>query len=511
MRKYTIFIFILFITILNGKAQFYSFEAHNIHYMLKGISSDKVEVTYEPYFWNGPSDHTMNRKKVVIPSVVWHKNKRYHVTEIANLAFLNNQSLTSIYVPKTISYIGFIAFKNCPSLKSINVNTKNPHFCSVDGVLFNADKTILIKHPAGRTDTSYIIPPGVKCITMNAFELCSSLRSVVIPEGVTKIATETFLDCSAITSINIPNSVTSIEDWTFCNCQSLSSINIPNNILNIGWGAFHGTALHKDSTNYTNGALYIDSCLIEIPKEISGNYKINTGTRLIAKQAFCNQSTLTSVNIPESVKSIGSGAFAYCTNLYSVSIGHNVTHIGEYAFSMCSSLTSIVIPERLTKINQGMFKGCTSLTSVKIGENVTIIEPNVFDETALYNDESNWINGILYVDNCLIRAKANSGNICKIVEGTRIIADKAFMEHQSLTSLTLPQSLTAIGDMAFMNCQKLAKITIHAPIPPHINEETFKGVNPTTIIYVPAESIADYQEAPGWKNFVYFRPLTSKP
>ena len=161
-----------------------------------------------------------------------------------------------------------------------------------------------------------------------------------------------------------------------------------------------------------------------------------------------------------SVTSIGFCAFHNCSSLTSITIPESVTSIGDFAFDGCSSLTSITIPNSVTRIGNGAFSYCSSLTSITIPNSVTSIGEGAFYGTALYNEKSNWENSVLYISNCLIEAKDDISGAYIIKEGTRLIADGAFGDCESLTSITIPNSVTAIGFGVFQGCSRLRSITI---------------------------------------------------
>jgi hypothetical protein len=164
------------------------------------------------------------------------------------------------------------------------------------------------------------------------------------------------------------------------------------------------------------------------------------------------------LTIPNTVTTIGDQAFRNCTKLTSVTIGNSVTSIGNWAFDGCSSLTSITIPNSVTSIGIGAFRFCYDLTSLTIGNSVTSIGEGAF--TACF----------------------------------------------SLTSITIPESVTSIGNSAFFNCTGLTSIINQNPVPQVINDGMYSAVFSATTysnatLYVPATSLALYQEANGWKNF----------
>ena len=120
--------------------------------------------------------------------------------------------------------------------------------------------------------------------------------------------------------------------------------------------------------------------LLKAPESLSGKYTIRKGVKVIGNSAFWLCSSLTNINIPNSVTTIGEGAFAWCKSLTSINIPNSVTTIGERAFSGCESLTNLNIPNSVTTIGEGAFKDCNSLISINIPNSVTIIENCAFED-----------------------------------------------------------------------------------------------------------------------------------
>ena len=418
------------------------------------------------------------------------------VTSIDSSAFYGCSSLTSVTMSDSVTSIGNPAFENCTSLTSIEVSDNNGNYSSVDGVLFNKDKSELITYPAGKTDSEYVIPNSVISIGDSAFENCTSLTSVTIPDSVTIIGRYAFENCTSLTSVTIPNSVTSIGDYAFYNCTSLTSVTIPDSVTSIGSGAFENCTSLKSIEVSENNKNYasIDGVLFNkdkselvtypagktdseyvIPNSVTSigysafenctsltSVTIPGSVTSIDYSAFENCTSLTSITIPDSVTSIGDSAFRSCTSLTSVTIPNSVTSIDSSAFSSCTSLIGITIPNSVTSIGYGVFQDCTSLSSVTIPNSVTSIGDSAFYNTAYYNDESNWDNGVLYISDCLIDTNYNFDSTTDYVikDGTRIIADSAFSNCDNLISVIIPNSVTSIGDSAFSDCTSLKSVTI---------------------------------------------------
>ncbi|MCI7351067.1 MAG: leucine-rich repeat protein [Ruminococcus sp.] len=261
------------------------------------------------------------------------------VKSIGKLALQGCNNLISINIPSSVTSIGNGVFSNCSSLSDINVEPGNTMFSSESGVLFDKNKTKLIKYPINKSGDSYDIPNSVTSIGAGAFANCNNLASITIPSSVTAIENDAFAHCKSIASITIPDSVNSIGYGAFYNCTSLSEVTIPDSVDSIGDSAFY------NCTRLTS---------ITIPDSVNS----------IGESTFSGCTSLTSITIPDRVTSIGIGAFSGCTSLTSITIPNSVTSIGDFAFGNCTSLTSITIPDSVNSIGYGAFYGCTSLKSI---------------------------------------------------------------------------------------------------------------------------------------------------
>ena len=229
------------------------------------------------------------------------------VESIGYKAFMSCTGLTSLNIPGSVKLIEEGAFAGCTSLKSINVSDSNANYSSLDGNLYNKDKTELINYAIGKEDTSFTIPDSVTYIGYCAFHNCASLTSINISDSVTEIYYMAFAYCSNLTSVNIGNSVKEIGYYAFEWCESLESVTIPDSVEIIDYEAFTSCRNLK---------------IVEI----------ENGVKEIGYRAFECCYSLESINIPDSVTSIGDGAFSYCDNLKSVIIPKSVTSIGDMAF-----------------------------------------------------------------------------------------------------------------------------------------------------------------------------------
>ena len=298
---------------------------------------------------------------------------------------------------------------------------------------------------------------SVTSIGYTAFEYCSSLTSITLPNSVTSIGDGAFACCSSLTSITIPNSVTSIGDWVFKDCTSLTSIILPNSVISIGGWVFQ-------------------RCY-----------------------------SLTSITIPNSVTSIGDGALENCSSLTSIVVesGNTVYDSRENCNAIIETATntliaggqSTIIPNSVTSIGDYAFEGCSSLTSITIPNSVTSIGSNAFYDVLniMYSGTatgSPWgarsVNG--YVDGYFVYADDTK---------THLLACSA----AATGEITLPNSVTSIGDEAFRNCSGLTEFTIPENIT-YLGDQVFEGCSGITSITWNAKSCQDR-----WKDLYYYSQL----
>ena len=184
---------------------------------------------------------------------------------------------------------------------------------------------------------------------------------------------------------------------------------------------------------------------------------------------YNDRDKINKVVIKDGLTSIGDFAFYECRNITSVTIPNSVTSIGEYAFWSCASLTSVIIPNSVTSIGNCAFAYCRSLTSVTIPNSVR----SMGDGTFQY---------------CSLTSITISSTVTSIGSAT-------FQGCYYLTSVEIPNSVTNIGDYAFRSCDRLALVTFKGSTPPEFGKGVFNNIDKSIPVYVPANSIEEYENA----------------
>ena len=467
------------------------------------------------------------------------------VTTIGEYAFGYCSNLASITIPNSVTSIRYNAFTECSSLKSVYINDIaawcNISFIEVYSNPLSYARSLYLNN---ELVTELIIPDSVTTIGFAAFENYSNLTSVTIGDGVTLIETSAFSGCSSLASVTIGESVTSIHTDAFGNCSSLTSIyckaiNPP--YIDPGYSFINN---HSNLKIYV-----YEECLDRYKKEwygladkIVANGNIPNGTKFstiiytttdeniitpnnliiksnrytegkgvlefygtsIRESAFESCSSLESVIITNGVTTIGNYAFRYCFDLATLTISDSVTYIGAHAFWNCSSLTSVTIPDSVTSIEEGAFSGCESLQEFNgkfssedgrcliINRGIYSVAPSGLTEYTIPDDVT-WIGNFAFVG-------CSSLTSVTIGDSVTTIGDYAFYGCSSLTSITIPDSVTTIGYEAFRYCRSLTSVYCKATTPPYIYGDIFLATNISNI-YVPMESVEAYKCS--WYEYAY--------
>lgn len=218
---------------------------------------------------------------------------------ISNGAFLDCSTTDALLIPSSVLIIGDFAFENFNG--SINVDPNNPNYSSIDGVLFNKDRTSLIRCPVSKKG-DYTIPSSVTTINYRAFLGCNDLNSVIIPSSVIKIYDGAFENCKSLKSVLIPSNVTYIGDRAFAFFNGLLTVDSNNTAFTV----VEGVLFNKDQSE-----------LVQCPVSKAGSYTIPLTVLSLRPDAFIGCANLSSIVIPPFIKDL-SNILIDCYGLTSI-------------------------------------------------------------------------------------------------------------------------------------------------------------------------------------------------
>lgn len=439
-------------------------------------------------------------------------------TRISSTSFSGCAALTSVNIPTGVVTIGNNSFDGCASLAQLTMPEPLATIgeyafrnSGLTGITFQRNLTIIGKY---------------------AFDGCKDLVSINFPANVTEIKEYTFNDCVKLKNIELPNGLIYIKDYAFNGCASLGKVTIPGGVQNISPGAFKNSGLTEVilkegvmslSNNSFNGCLLLKKVTFPTTMKTIGGFS-NTGIKEIAfaegatpeaisDYAFLNCDSLSTITLPNSIKSLGTGAFYdcdtlktvklptgitkiakqafyHCGFLQSITIPQNVTEIGAEAFAACSKLTTISLPSALTTIGIASFHS-TGLTSITLPEGMTTIEPGTFGKSKLKsiklskslkqitsNNESYNLGSLpneyydfrKYIN--MYRDDSGAFQNCKELESIdlngavlTILGSYTFNECDKLRSIDLSSTkLEEIPTSAFYSCDSLRAITFPSTV-----------------------------------------------
>ena len=419
------------------------------------------------------------------------------VVTIDDGAFGVCESLKDIILPEGLESLGVDVFYKSENIENIFIGENSNNYSSENGVLFNKDKTVIIKYPPAKSDETYTIPETVTKIESWAFSYSSNLIELELPSSVTSVCDFAFYNCSniktvttlknvvqlggaafencySLTNISALGELVIINPRTFKNCTSMTEISIPNSVKRIEYSAFQGCTqlekiiVHEENSAFSDydGVLFSKdmTTIVQYPPKKAGNSYIvpDTVTEIgvaafancnslekivipesvnyIRQEAFSDCESLSEINLPNGLLTIEYSTFNNCSSLENISIPETVTSIGNSAFENCMLLSDIIIPDCVKKIGSHAFYWCNSLNKVSLPKELERIGTQAFSETGFYKNSSNWTGNLLICDGWLLD-----------INGENIV------------TIELTQDINHVADDVFLFCSELESVTIYNP------------------------------------------------
>ena len=420
------------------------------------------------------------------------------VTSIGEDCFVYCTGLTELKLPEGITSIGHSAFASCTNLADIyipnsltsigqDVFYRTAWFNNQpDGIIYAGPFAYCYKG-AMPDNTTIEIKPGIRYIADYAFSEYfgeHKITSVVMPNSLISVGRRAFLDCTRLEAVQLSSSLIAVEERAFEGCTQLMSFDFPNSLRSIGESAFSHTGwydVQPDGLVYAGTVAYHYKGRVPEGTQLS----IQDGTTSIADAAFMGDEKyyygiddyegLLSVDIPNSVKYIGSYAFLDdCPNLSKVTIGSGVEDMGNCSFAWIPNLTDVTINEGVKLIGKEMFSGCPELKKITIPNSVEVIRYRAF---AAWDDD-----GYIEEPACI-----------------------------SLAEVTIGCGVKSIEAFSFSGCTALTNITCLATTPPVLEDENCfdDDCYSRATLFVPAEVVDVYRTAPIWERFTNIKPVGS--
>lgn len=304
------------------------------------------------------------------------------LTEIPNSTFMYS-SVKKIRLGKKLTEFDPVVIYTQNTITDFECSEENPKFKCVDGVLFSKDNKTICYYPPARDNDVYTIPEGITEVGDHAFHNAKMLFEVQFPSSIERIGNEAFNACTSLETPNLPKGVKHIGFMSFAECENMAEFYIPAATEYVDGGAFYNATglenfiIDPENVNFTTrgGALYSKDMkrLVCYPSGIAAGYfSVPVGVEEIAGWAFSGHLSLTEVNVPSTVKSIG-----------------------EYTFFACPSLKKLVLGENVNKMGEGMIYVSDAMTDVYM---LSKELPSDMEPTALLNDGLA-ANGTLWVPN----------------------------------------------------------------------------------------------------------------
>lgn len=449
-----------------------------------------------------------------IPDTVISGGQPYTVTAIGYSAFgslSTPKNVSSVFIPATVLSIGDSAFIYCDALTTVTF-AENSQLKSIERAAFWGSEQVYPRFKEIQ------IPDSVETIGNGAFYDCRDLERITLPSALQKLSNSTFYDCTALSEVTFPASLKTIEKSAFSGCRKLSEVKLPASLTTIQSYVFDRCSALK--------TVFYDGSLERWSQINTSNDFLGYSSPSLVMDDYTAQFILVEDGpfaepIPKKTVTITKYTGTESTVILPSTIsGWPVTKIGEDAFQDNTTITSVTIPASVTEIGSNAFAGCTNLTSVHYAgdwSNLTIQSGNpavqdaaneqLFDFEFILNNTAvivNSYNGtaadvtipsrykgkpVTAINNAVFPNSAVTS--VTIPDSVTAIPDAAFANCSKLTNISIPNSVTYIGYSAFSSCTSLKSITLPSSLS-SISEALFSGCSQLTTIHIP-DSVSSIQ------------------
>ncbi len=300
----------------------------------------------------------------------------------------------------------------------------------IDGLAFDTNQSI----------ETVVIPEGVEIIKPEAFKNCYNLREVIVPESLMDICAYAFSGCFELEPVELKSEWTTIDEDAYKDADRNAGIML---MTLDDYEMSGGTIVAYNGT---------DTELV-IPDTIDG-----VTVTAIGKSAFQGNKTITSVTLPNTIKTIGEQAFYQCSGIKTLDLPDNLTSCGKNAFAYCTSLTEVTIPGTLKKTGQYMFYACTKLKTVVVEEGVEWLDDRTFSDCSALISIT--LPKTIEVINPYAIAYCTKLPYVEIPDGVKTIGDAAFYYCNAINNVVIPDTVTYTGSHSFRGCWALENIKL---------------------------------------------------
>lgn len=487
------------------------------HVATRSLNTDNKDDQGLTYTLNA-ADHTAtvanydnSTPDIDIPDTVISGGQPYTVTAIGYSAFGSLSTpinVSSVFIPATVLSIGDSAFIYCDALTTVTF-AENSQLKSIERAAFWGSEQVYPRFKEIK------IPDSVETIGNGAFYDCRDLERITLPSALQTLSNSTFYDCTALSEVTFPASLKTIEKSAFSGCRNLSEVELPASLttiqsyvfdrcINLKTVSYDGSLERWSQINTSNDFLGYSS-----PSLVMDDYTAQF--ILVEDGPFAEP-------IPKKTVTITKYTGTESTVILPSTISSwPVTKIGEAAFQDNTTITSVTIPDSVTEIGSNAFAGCTNLTSVNYESDwskLTIQSGNPAVEDAAKDAANEQLFDFEFIlNNTAVIVTRYNGTAADVTIPSRykgkpvtaigtdaflglnitsvtipdsvtVIHSRAFSDCRKLTNINIPSSITFIGNYAFSNCESLTSITIPSSVT-SIEEAAFSGCSKLSSISIP--------------------------